>query len=372
MNPIERAARRVDGAQQRHTFPAVLYGVMKKYGDDNAGVLASNLAYSAFGAIFPLLLLLVTILGLVLGHDPSARNAVLHSTLSQFPILGKNLGSNIHALQKGSPVALAIALVGLIWSSTGLAQAGLFTMAQVWNLPGTERPNYVSRLLRSFGFLGVMALGLIVTTALAGAGTFKGHMLAVSIAAELVAVAANIGQYFLAFRVLTPKAVDTSRLWPGAVLGGIGWTALQAAGGYLVGHNLKSASEVYGTFAVVLGLLAWVYLGVQLSIYAAELNTVLAYRLWPRSIVQPPLTEADQRSLALQVEEERRRPEQKVGVSFTEPPADGADAVEDRAEDDRAYIDLRSGGSPGSGGAGRTEARGTDPAHAADPARARR
>src|SRR5579884_1050187 len=102
MNPIERVARGVDRFQQEHTLPSVVYAVMKKFGDDNAGVLAGNLAYSAFGAVFPLLLLLVTVLGLVLGNDPSARSRVLHSTLSQFPVIGTQLGSNIHALQKGS------------------------------------------------------------------------------------------------------------------------------------------------------------------------------------------------------------------------------------------------------------------------------
>jgi hypothetical protein len=58
---------------------------------------------------------------------------------------------------------------------------------------------------------------------------------------------------------------------------------------------------------------------VQLSVYAAELNPVLAHRLWPRAIVQPPLTSADQRSLALQAEQNQRRPEQRVEVGFTEP-----------------------------------------------------
>ncbi|HZT65305.1 MAG TPA: YihY/virulence factor BrkB family protein [Acidimicrobiales bacterium] len=329
MNPIERVARGVDRFQQEHTLPSVVYAVMKKFGDDNAGVLAGNLAYSAFGAVFPLLLLLVTVLGLVLGNDPSARSRVLHSTLSQFPVIGTQLGSNIHALQKGSPVALAIGLVGLVWASTGLAQAGLFTMAQVWNLPGPDRPNFTKRLARSLGFLAVMGLGLLLTTGLASFGSFGKQSLPLAIGAELLAVAVNVGQYFLAFRVLTPKAVETRRLWPGAVFGGIAWTILQAAGGYLVGHNLRNESEVYGTFAIVLGLMAWIYLGVQLSVYAAEINTVIARRLWPRAMVQPPLTEADQASLALQAEENQRRPEQQVDVSFSEDPM-----TEDR------YIDL--------------------------------
>ena len=60
MNPIERAIRRVDAAQQRHKAPAFVVGVIKKYGDDNGGVLAASLAHSAFVSLFPLLLVLVT------------------------------------------------------------------------------------------------------------------------------------------------------------------------------------------------------------------------------------------------------------------------------------------------------------------------
>jgi uncharacterized BrkB/YihY/UPF0761 family membrane protein len=244
----------------------------------------------------------------------------VHSALSDFPVIGNQLGHNIHAIKGGSVIALVIALVGLVWSSTGLAQAGLFTMAQVWNLPGPERPNYPRRLVRSLGFLGVMAVGLLVTTALASLGSFNTQPLALAIAAGLAACAVNIGQYVLAFRVLTPASVTTRSLWPGAVLGGVAWTLMQFAGSYLVGNNLRHSSEVYGTFAIVLGLLAWIYLGVQVSIFAAELNTVLARGLWPRTIVQPPLTAADQRSLAAQATQNQLRPEQRVTVAFSEAP----------------------------------------------------
>jgi hypothetical protein len=105
----------------------------------------------------------------------------------------------------------------------------------------------------------------------------------------------------------------------GSIVGGVGWTILQAVGGYLIGHDLKNDSTTYGTFAAVLGLVAWIYLGCQLTIYAAELNTVLARRLWPRGLVQPPLTQADQKSLALQATQNQRRPEQDISVDFDAP-----------------------------------------------------
>lgn len=192
-------------------------------------------------------------------------------------------------------------------------------MSQVWNLPGADRPNFVTRLGRSFVFLLVLGSGLVVTTALAGFGTFGRHNVALGVFGEALAIVVNIATYFGAFRVLTPKVVRSRQLVAGAIFGGIAWTILQAVGGYLIGHDLKNDSTTYGTFGVVLGLVAFIYLGSQLTIYAAELNTVLARHLWPRGLVQPPLTEADQKSLALQATQNQRRPEQEVSVDFATP-----------------------------------------------------
>jgi hypothetical protein len=170
-------------------------------------------------------------------------------------------------------------------------------MAQVWNLPGPARPGYLQRLGRAALFLGVLGLGVIVTTLLTGLGAYGHHAIAVAVLLEALAAAANIGMYFIGFRVLTPKGVPARKLVPGAVAGGVAWTVLQAAGTYVVHHFLHSDS-VYGVFATVLGLLAWIYLGVEITVYAAETNVVLARRLWPRSIVQPPLTRPGRRATA--------------------------------------------------------------------------
>lgn len=333
MNRAERGIRRVDAFQQGHTVTAVAFGVSKKFGDDNAGNLVTVIAYSGFVALFPLLLVLFTVLGLVLAHDPGARASITRSTLHNFPLVGNQLGANIHTLRRSSVIGLAFGLVGLIWGSMGVAQSGLYAMAQVWNVPGPDRPNYWARLLRSTEFLVVLGGGVVVTTFLAGFGTFGGNALVLGIVGEILAAGVNVGQYLLAFRILTPHAVGTRQLVPGAIVGGIGWTILQALGGYVVGHVLKNSGAVYGTFGVVLGLLAWVYLGVRITIYAAELNTVLFHRLWPRSMVQPPLTAADQRALELQAEGNLRRPEQRVATSFVEDAMTQAEWLERDAGD---------------------------------------
>jgi YihY family inner membrane protein len=323
----------------------MVFGVMKKFGDDNAGNLVSNLAFSAFLCVFPLLLILITVLNIVLANYPSVRHSLLNSTLSEFPVVGSTLGNNIHGLHRSSVIGLVIGVLALLWGSTGLAQSGLFSMSQVWNLPGPDRPNYVSRLSRSFGFLVVLGLGIVITTGLASFGTFGRHDMALGVLAEVLAVAVNVATYFGAFRVLTPKVVHSRQLIPGAILGGVLWTILQAVGGYLIGHDLKNDSVTYGVFAAVLGLVAWIYLGSQVTIYAAELNTVLAGRLWPRGMVQPPLTEADQRSLALQATQNQRRPEQEVSVSFTVPAMSQHEWLSSRespAEDDATAAPTRT------------------------------
>jgi YihY family inner membrane protein len=321
MNPIERAIRRVDAAQQRHRALAFVFGVVKKYGDDNGGVLVANLAYSGFVSLFPLLLVLVTILGLVASGDPALRQQALNSVAKQVPLIGHQLAGNVHQLRRSSVIGLVVGLLTLIWGTTGLAQAGLFTMAQVWNLPGPARPGYLQRLGRAALFLGVLGLGVIVTTLLTSLDTYGHNAVALVILFEAVAVAANVGMYFIGFRVLTPKSVPARNLVPGAVAGGVAWTVLQALGTYLVHHFLRSDS-VYGVFATVLGLVAWIYLGVEITVYAAEINVVLARRLWPRSIVQPPLTEADRTGIAAQALQNQRRDDQHVEVSFDDRPDD--------------------------------------------------
>ena len=75
------------------------------------------------------------------------------------------------------------------------------------------------------------------------------------------------------------------------------FTVLQLVGGALVGRNVRGASDTYGTFAVVIGLLAWLYLLAQVSVVAAEVNVVAARRLWPRALLADDLTDADHRAL---------------------------------------------------------------------------
>ena len=334
-NPIRRALRGVDLAQQRMPFIAFPYAVVKKFGDDRAGMLAALIAYYGFLSLFPLLLVLFTVLGLVAGNDPSIEHKITHSALAQFPIIGNQLASNIHALNKSGPIALIIGLAGLLWGAQGVSQAGQYAMAEVWNIPVAERPSFFSRLGRSLLLFGVMGLFLLISTALAGFSTFGTHSsslgLPVKIGAVVLSMIVNAVMYLLAFRILTPKQISFREFRPGAIVGGIAWTIFQAAGGYLVGHQLKTSSQVYGFFGVVLGLLAFIYMAAQLSLFAAEVNVVWYRRLWPRGLVQPPLTEADKEAMVVMAKKETRISEQDVDVDFDRERSDTPTGAGDRS-----------------------------------------
>lgn len=352
MNPAERLVRRVDAFQQRHRLAGFVFGVVKKFGDDRAGSLAALMAYYGFLALFPLLLLVVTVLGFVAQHNADFQQRLVDSTLSEIPVIGDQIGRNVTSL-RGTGLGLAISLIGLAWGSLGFTQAGQHAMAQVWNVPGVDRPGFFPRLGRGAAIIGVLGLGVLATTIFSGVGVFNSTNLVLRGLALVVSALVNVVISVAAFRLLTPGSVRSRDLAPGAALVGLAWTALQLIGGYLVSQRLQHTSEVYGMFAIVLGLLFWLTLIAQISLYAAELNVVLARRLYPRSIVQPPLTDPDREALRQLAQQEERRPEQRVRVDFV----DDASAAGDGRRREPAGTKTSPPASPSSTEAGRPGAR---------------
>jgi YihY family inner membrane protein len=310
---------RLDRLQQRNRVLALPFAVVRKFGDDQAGNLAALLAYYGFFSLFPLLLVLVTVLGFVLAGHAGLQQRILDSALAQFPVIGDQIKQDIGSV-RGSGVALAIGLAGTLWGGLGVTQQAQNAMNTVWGVPRSRWPNFWLRLARSIGILLVVGLGAICATFLSGLGTVSGLRAlgrALPFAGTLVL---NLALILFAFKVLTSAPVSWRRLLPGTVLAGVCWSVLQVVGGYYVTHQLKTASQVYGTLALVIGLLSWLYLGGQLFLYAAELNVVVAKRMFPRSLFPPPLTKADERVITDLAKVDELRPEARVDVEF-HPPA---------------------------------------------------
>jgi len=315
MSMVKQAIRAADELQQRRAWLAVPVAVWKKFGDDSAGNLAALIAYYAFVAIFPLLLVLITVLDIVLKNNPGLHHRLLTSALGHFPVIGPQLGS-IHPLRQ-TGLALVIGLLGTFIGARSVATAMQNALNSVWEIPIARRPGFPWSWLRSFGLILVIGLGLTGTTILSGLASGAGHVLsgfAAHLAAIVVSLLLNIGFFWLAFRLGTAREIGWRQLRLGAVIGAVIWQVLQSVGGYFVSHQLAHTSSAYGTFAVVLGLIAWLYLEAELTLYAVEINVVLTYRLWPRSIAPPPYTEQDRRAFQLYAQVQKRSEEMDIVV----------------------------------------------------------
>jgi YihY family inner membrane protein len=298
---------------------AVTVAVFKKFGDDRGGHWAALVAYYGFFSLFPLLLVFTTLLGFVVRGNEDLQERVLESALSQFPIIGEEIRENLGALQ-GSVGALVIGIVGAIWAGMGVILTLQSAMDELWDVPRRARPNFLKGRLRAFLALIVFGVATISASVLAtlGAtgGSFGWALRILAIAGTFLLNAVVIGA---AFRYLTVADVRWRQVVPGALLSAGTWMVLLALGTWLVDRQLRGASELYGFFAIVLGLLSWLYLGAQMMLLSAELNVVLARGLWPRSLQPPPLTEPDREVLTAEVTEEAARPSQDVHVHFDEP-----------------------------------------------------
>ena len=307
--------QKADSSQRRHAWLAVPVATWKKFSDDQAGNLAALIAYYAFASIFPLLLVLVTILDLVVRNDPSLREHLLNSALSQYPVVGPQLeGSVKHGLNQ-TGLALVIGVLLTLYAGLGVASALQNALNTAWAVPQFRRPRFPWSKLRSLGVIMVLGPGQIITISLSSIAGGTGHLGgAVSrTVAILVALLLNAGLFWLGFRIATAPEVRTRDLRLGAILAAVAWQILQSVGGYFVGHQLRTHSS-YGVFAVVLGLLAWFYLEAQIALFVVELDVVRARKLWPRAIAPPPIADADLRAYQLYAKSTQRRPELDIQV----------------------------------------------------------
>jgi membrane protein len=303
--------RKFDSYQQKHNGWAIPMAVIRKFGNDQAGNLAALIAYYAFFSIFPLLLVFTTILGFIVQHNSSFYENVSDSVLGHFP--GLQLGT--HPLS-GSVTALIIGLLGSIWGGLGVTQAAQNAFDRVWAVPFKDRPDFIHSRLR--GLLLLMCLGaLFVASAVATAlATTVGGSLA-KLAGYPITLAVNFGLYVAAFRFLTAATIPTRCLWLGAGIGAVFLEILQLVGGIYVTHVITHARETYGVFATVIGLLVWLHLLAQMTLYSAEINVVVVRKLWPRSLLGPPDVPADQETLRALAKVEERHDDEQVDVRFT-------------------------------------------------------
>ena len=316
MEPIKRLVQAFDDLQQRRRWLAFPVAVVKKYGEDQAGQKAALLAYYGFFSLFPLLLVAVTVLGFLLHGNADLGQRVVSSAVAQFPVIGEQIRDTFSQSHlRGSGVALAVGALFALWGGLGVAEAAQSAMNGIWNVPRRRYPNFLLRRLRGLAWLVILGGGLLLASVVSGFAAAADTAWS-GPAGVAASTAVNALLFLVGFRVLTVRNVSLRTLLPGALLAAVAWALLQWLGGWYVARQLSRASATYGAFALVIGLLSWLYLASTVTLYAAEVNVVRARRLWPRSLAPPPLGEPDERVLEDLARQEERLPSQRVEVSF--------------------------------------------------------
>lgn len=289
--------------------------VIKKFSDDQGGSLAALVAYYAFFSLFPLLLVLTTILAYVLHGDPSAQKSIQGSVLAQFPVIGQDISKNIHGLH-GHVIAIVVGVVTSLWAGLGVTNAAQQAFDRVWAVPFKERRDFLHRRVRGLGLLVSLGLMFVASTVVSGlvSGGLGGPL--AKVGGIVISLILNVGLFLVAFRFLTSATIATSCLWVGVLVASVFWEILQVVGGIYIGHVLRHSSSTYGFFGFVIALLVFMHLGAQLTLYAAELNVVVTRKLWPRSLFGPPAVPADEETLAALAKVEERHDEEQIDVQF--------------------------------------------------------
>ncbi len=301
----------IDRYQQRHAALAVPLAVVRKFGDDQGGNLAGLIAFRAFFSLFPLLLLLTTVLGYVLAGNPDLRREAVDSVLTQFPVIGEQI--QVGSLE-GNGVALVVGVFGSLWAGFGVVLATQHALDRVWAVPFRDRPDFLTSRLRALVLLivlGTLTLASTVASGLVGGGSG----LLGPVGGIAISVGINLLVFGALFSLLGAREASFSKLLPGVVVAAVCWSGLQLVGGYFVSHQVRNATPAYGTFALVLGLLVWINLGAMVTVLAAELNVVRERRLWPRSLLGAG-REEDERVMRALAKAEAREDSQRISVDF--------------------------------------------------------
>ncbi len=315
-----------DRAQRRRTAFGFPLAVLYKFFDDQGNYLAATLTYYAFIAIFPLLLLASSILGFLLQGNPELQASVLNSALSQFPIIGDQLGRPEGLT--GSRSAVVVGVLAASYGAIGLGQATQNIMATAWSVPRNSRPNPVRQRIKSLVLLGLAGLAVLAVSIFSATVTASDTTSLGMEFAGLQRWMIRLGTFLIVGLVLTgllrlaaPRSHRFGRAAPGAFFVAAGLQLLQWAGASYATKVLAGTSNMNATFGLVLGLIGLIYVAAVIVVMGVQVNVVLARRLWPRALLtlftdSVDLTDADRHAYALYAQMQRHKGFETVSVSF--------------------------------------------------------
>ena len=270
----------------RSALPGVLKRTVKEFKADNLTDLAAALTYYGVLAIFPMIIVIVSVLGLV---GQSATQPLIDNLGKVAPGPAKQIfTSAIHNVQSGrgtSGVLLIIGLLAALWSASGYISAFMRASNVVWDVE-EGRPIWKTVPIRvgvtviTVILLTVSALAVILTGGLARQ---VGNLVGLGSTAVTVFDIAKWPVMMLIVSVILailyymgPNVRQPGIRWvsPGSVLAVIVWLIASAAFAFYVA-NFSSYNKTYGALGGVIAFLVWLWITNVVILLGAELNAEL-------------------------------------------------------------------------------------------------
>jgi YihY family inner membrane protein len=294
---IDAFIDRLDRWQRRRPVLAFPWAVRKRYGEDHGGWLGAVVTYYGFFALAPFIVVAMTIAD-VLIDDPTIVDRILDALSKQLPFISGQADEELGPVN-GRPIVVIVGMVVAIWGAVNVMRVWQDTMNQMWGVPRYRRPRFFRALLRGGAIIGLLAAGVLGTAIIAGITLGIDLPLLAAAGTGIGSVAMNIVIAVVLFRLLVSRPLTVRQVLPGAIVVGVGTYALSIVGGLFVQHVIAGATTLYGSFATMVGLFAWIALLVKLVVYGALINVVRVEHLWPRCLTRSnPPGDGDRRTAA--------------------------------------------------------------------------
>ena len=276
---------KLDNFQKKHRVIAFGAAVIKKYLDVDGGRQAALITYFGFLSLLPLILVATTIAHFYIIDTTNLAGQISETIDKYFPNLGDYLNSNIQGYNK-TGLALLIGLLVTLYGVRGGASALRNSLNNVWDVPERLRLKFPASTANSFLIILVGGGGFLTATVLSSYAAALSSFSVLKVLPFLVSFLILIAVFYLIFSLGVNSREPRRRdLLFSAMAAAVGVQILHMIGGYLLTHQLKNLSSLYGAFAAVLVLLFWIYLQVQILLFAAMASVVRAKKLWPRSLL---------------------------------------------------------------------------------------
>jgi len=258
-----------------------------RYQRAQGDLLAAGVTYFAFLGLFPVLLLVASIVGLVIAGDELLQQELFTAIRETFPgSLGLQLVDQLREAIDGAGFIGLIALAGFLYAGLRTMDKLRIGMELIWkgrvDEPDVLRDNLQDLLaLVVLGGIGLLSLGLTggVTQAtswvldLLGVSDEPGFGVLTWVLGLGLAVLVDVAVFLWLLRVVPSISHPLRRLLPGAIFGAAGFEALKLIGGYYL--SLISDSVTASAFGGAVGLLVWINLVARFAFFTAAWTVTL-------------------------------------------------------------------------------------------------